>query len=197
MARKPLGKISQLSYGDHDCDEYQSSFSSDSLQDNEISPGKQMPREKADNAIVPSLLAIGASKSVGDITNVTCTGTAISMGDSSHMTEYTIADGPSYSETVGRMSDGIIEAAGPMEEFAVDSVKVISEVVDVKLGTVFEASETSAALPSIRPNAEPDPCFRDMALRNIVLAKNNETVSLNKDSIGLIHRSSEDSQMIE
>jgi len=156
-----------------------------------------MPREKADNAIVPSLLAIGASKSVGDITNVTCTGTAISMGDSSHMTEYTIADGPSYSETVGRMSDGIIEVAGPMEEFAVDSVKVISEVVDVKLGTVFEASETSAALPSIRPNAEPDPCFRDMALRNIVLAKNNETVSLNKDSIGLIHRSSEDSQMIE
>jgi hypothetical protein len=83
------------------------------------------------------------------------------------MTEYASAGGPSYSETVGPISDGIIEAPGPMEEFAVNSVKVISEVVDVKLGNMFEVSETSISLPSIQPNVEPDPCFRDITLQNI------------------------------
>jgi hypothetical protein len=105
---------------------------------------------------------------VANITSVdTCTGTPISKGVSSHMTEYASAGGPSYSETVGPMSDGIIEAPGPMEEFAVNSVKVISEVVDVKLGNMFEVSETSISLPSIQPNVEPDPCFRDITLQNI------------------------------
>jgi len=198
LARKPLGKISQLSYGDHDFDQYQSSFSSDSLQDNEISPAKQMSRGRADNAIAPSLLATGASNPVANITSVdTCTGTPISKGDSSHMTEYASAGGPSYSETVGPMSDGIIEAPGPMEEFAVNSVKVISEVVDVKLGNMFEVSETSISLPSIQPNVEPDPCFRDITLQNIESEKNNEKVSLKKYSLENIHRGSEDSQMIE
>ena len=40
LARKPLGNISQLSCGDHDFDEYQSSFNSHYLHDNKISPAK-------------------------------------------------------------------------------------------------------------------------------------------------------------
>lgn len=199
LARKPLEKISQLSCGDHDFNEHQSSFSSDFLQESTVSPAKQTSRKRADNAIAPSLLATGASKPVGDVSSVdTCTGTPISTGDSSHMTKYASAGGPSYSETVGPMSEGIIEAAGPMEEFAVNSVKVISEVVDVKSGNMFEVSETSMILPSIQPNVEPA-CFRDVTLQNIESAKNNEIVSLNKDSIELehTHRGSEDSQMIE
>jgi hypothetical protein len=158
-----------------------------------------MSRGRTDNAISPSLLATGASNPVANITSVdTCTGTPISKGVSSHMTEYASAGGPSYSETVGPISDGIIEAPGPMEEFAVNSVKVISEVVDVKLGNMFEVSETSISLPSIQPNVEPDPCFRDITLQNIESEKkNNEKVSLKKYSLENIHRSSEDSQMIE
>ena len=46
------------------------------------------------------------------------------MGDSSHMTKNSSAGGPSYSDTVGPMSEGIIEVAGPMEEFALNSVEV-------------------------------------------------------------------------
>lgn len=198
LARKPLGKISQLSYGDRDFDESQSSLSNASLKDIEISPAKQMPRERSDNAIAPSLLATGATKPVADATSVdTSTGTPISQGDSSHLTKYASAGGPPYSETVGPMFDGIIEAPGPKEEIAVNGVKVISEGVDTKLGNMFDVSETSISLPSIQPNMEPDPCFRDMTLQNIESAKNNEIVSLNKDSIEDIHRGSEDSEMIE
>ena len=125
MARKPLGNISQLSCGDHDFDEYKSSFSSHSLQDNKISLAKLTSQKRADNEIAPSLLATGASKHVGDISSMdTCTKTSISMGDSTHMIENTSAGGPSYSDTMGPMSEGIIEAAGPMEEFALNSVKV-------------------------------------------------------------------------
>lgn len=47
LARKPLGKISQLSYGDLDFDESQSSLSNASLKDIEISPAKQIPRERS------------------------------------------------------------------------------------------------------------------------------------------------------
>jgi len=98
LARKPLGKISQLSYGDRDFDESQSSLSNASLKDIEISPAKQMPRERSDNAIAPSLLATGATKPVADATNVdTSTGTPISQGDSSHLTKYASAGGPPYS----------------------------------------------------------------------------------------------------
>ena len=39
----------------------------------------------------------------------TCAGTPISKGVSSHMTEYASAGGPSYSETVGPISDDITE----------------------------------------------------------------------------------------
>ena len=46
------------------------------------------------------------------------------MGDSSHMTENASAGGPSYSNIVGPISKGIIEAGRPMEEFALNSVKV-------------------------------------------------------------------------
>lgn len=198
LAKKPLGKISQLSYGDRDFDECQSSLSNDSLKDNEISPAKQMPRERSDNEIAPSLLATGATKPVADATSVdTCTGTPISQGDSSHLTKYSSAGRPLYSETVGPMFDGIIEAPGPMEEIAVNSVEAIGEGVDMKLGNMFDVSETSISLPSNQPNMEPDLCFRDMTLQNIESAKNNEIVSLSKDSIEHIHRSSEDSQMIE
>ena len=69
-----------------------------------------MSRGRTDNAISPSLLATGASNPVANITSVdTCTGTPISKGVSSHMTEYASAGGPSYSETVGPISDDIAE----------------------------------------------------------------------------------------
>lgn len=87
----------------------------------------------------------------------TSTGTPISQGDSSHLTKYSNAGGPPYSETVGPMFDGIIEAPGPKEEIAVNGVKVISEGVDMKLGHMFDVSETSISLPSIQPNMVPDP----------------------------------------
>jgi hypothetical protein len=78
--------LGELSY-----DQYQSSFRSDFLRDNGISPAKQMSR--TDNAISPSLLAIGASKPVANITSVdTCTGTPISKGVSSHVIKYASAD---------------------------------------------------------------------------------------------------------
>ena len=70
LSRKPLGNISQLSCRDHDFDEYQYSFSSDSLQDNKISPTKLTSQKRTDNEIVPSLLATGASKPVGDISSM-------------------------------------------------------------------------------------------------------------------------------
>ena len=77
--------LGELSY-----DQYQSSFRSDFLWDNGISPAKQMSR--TDNAIFPSLLAIGASKPVANITSVdTCTGTLISKGVSSHVIKYASA----------------------------------------------------------------------------------------------------------
>ena len=63
-----------------------------------------MSRGRTDNAISPSLLTTGASNPVANITSVdTCTGTPISKGVSSHMTEYASA------EIVGPISDGIIE----------------------------------------------------------------------------------------
>ena len=68
--------------------------------------------------------------------------------------------GPSYSETMGPMSDGRIEAPGS----AINSVKIISEAVDMKLGKMFEVSEISISLLFIQPNVETDPRFRDITL---------------------------------
>ena len=46
------------------------------------------------------------------------------MGDSTHMIENTSAGGPSYSDIVSPISKGIIESIGPIEEFALNSIKV-------------------------------------------------------------------------
>ena len=85
-------------------------------------------------------------------------------GVQSHLTKYSSACRPLYSDTVGPMFNGIIEAPGPMKEIAVDNVEAISEGVDMKLGNMFDVSETSMYLPSNQPNMEPNLCFRYMTL---------------------------------
>jgi len=41
-----------------------------------------------------------------------------------------------------------------VEEIAIDSIEAISEGVDMKLGNMFDVSETSMSLPSNQPNME-------------------------------------------